>query len=128
MLTTKLLVYLRPAIAVVNGTILPMYIVILLGERVFFPPFCVLLLMMPELFRGFLVKSKFLQDEAQFRVQMAGHFAVIQVFFGGFQVSPYATSLELKNIYFGLMILGYELAGFLFALSCIKVHFTGCMF
>ena len=42
--------------------------------------------------------------------------------------SPYATSLELKNLSFGLVILGYELAGFFFALSCIKVHFTGCMF
>ena len=76
----------------------------------------------------FLVKSKFLQDEAQFRVQMGSHFAVIQVFFSGFRVSPYATSLELKNLSFGLVISGYELAGFFFALSCIKVHFTRCMF
>ena len=75
--------------------------------------------MMPELFRGFLVKSKFLQDEAQFRVQMGGYFAVIQVFFGGFRVSPYATSLELKNLSFGLVILGYELAGFFL---CIIMH------
>ena len=42
--------------------------------------------------------------------------------------SPYATSLELKNLSFGLVILGYELTGFFFALSFIKVHFTGCMF
>ena len=83
---------------------------------------------MLELFRGFLVESKFLQDETWFRVQMGGHFAVIRVFFSGFRVSPYATSLELKNLSFGLVILGYELAGFFFALSCIKVHFTGCMF
>ena len=58
---------------------------------------------------------------------IGGYFAVIHVFFGGFQVSPYAASLELKNLSFGLVILGYELAGFFFALSCIKVHFTGCM-
>ena len=59
---------------------------------------------------------------------MGGHFAVIQVFFDGFWVIPYETSLELKNLSFGLVILGYELVGFFFALSCIKVHFTGCMF
>ena len=42
--------------------------------------------------------------------------------------SSYATSLELKNLSFWLVILGYELAGFFFALSCIKVHFTRCVF
>ena len=84
--------------------------------------------MMLDLFCGFLVESKFLQDEARFRVQMGGYFAVIHVFFDGFRVSPYATSLELNNMSFGLTILGYELAGFFFALSCIKIHFTGCMF
>ena len=52
----------------------------------FSPPFCVLLLyfMMSELFHGFLVDSKFLQDEAQFRVKMGSYFVVIHVFFGGF--------------------------------------------
>ena len=84
--------------------------------------------MMSELFHGFLVESKFLQDEARFRVQMGGYFAVIHVFFSGFRVSSYAASLELKNMSFELVILGYELTGFFFALSCIKVHFNGCMF
>ena len=59
---------------------------------------------------------------------MGGYFVVIHVLFSGFRVSPYAASLELKNISFELVILGYELVGFFFALSCIKVHFTGCMF
>ena len=66
--------------------------------------------MIPELFHGFLVESKFLQEEARFSVQMGSYFAVIHVFFDSFQVSPYAASLELKNLSFGLVILGYELA------------------
>ena len=44
MLTTKLLVCLRPAVAVVNGIILSMYIVILLAERDFLTFLCTITL------------------------------------------------------------------------------------